>query len=235
MFAYAKSEWKQSQKNTVQKKETEIPVASPNLTGISDSMKTRFEGLSGFSFDDVRVHYNSGKPAQLQALAYTQNNQVYVGPGQEKYLGHELGHVVQQKSYTIQRMGADEKFPFDEFTSEHFNNGKHPNAKKFLKARDADGLIFNKLYNRQKKSTFEISKGISKMMTLFKLIKDKVVIEDIFLIVCTLLKKGENIYKDRLEYHTAYFAKKMADPEKNVITYHPENPLIVSESDVLSD
>jgi hypothetical protein len=33
-------------------------------------MKTRFENLSGLSFDDVRVHYNSNKPAQLQALAY---------------------------------------------------------------------------------------------------------------------------------------------------------------------
>lgn len=72
------------------------PVAERNETGIPDGMKKRFENLSGFSFDDVRVHYNSDKPAQLQALAYTQGNQVYVGPGQEKHLPHELGHVVQQ-------------------------------------------------------------------------------------------------------------------------------------------
>jgi hypothetical protein len=69
----------------------------PNLTGIPDVTKQRFENLSGLSFDDVRVHYNSDKPAQLQALAYTRGNHVYVGPGQEKHLGHELGHVVQQK------------------------------------------------------------------------------------------------------------------------------------------
>lgn len=72
-------------------------TVSPNITGIPDAMKTRFENLSGFSFDDVRVHYNSGKPAQLQALAYTQGNQVYVAPGQQKHLSHELGHVIQQK------------------------------------------------------------------------------------------------------------------------------------------
>lgn len=74
------------------------PVSQkPNNTGIPDAMKARFENLSGFSFDDVKVHYNSDKPAQLQAHAYAQGNQVYMGPGQEKHLGHELGHVVQQK------------------------------------------------------------------------------------------------------------------------------------------
>lgn len=68
-----------------------------NMTGIPTQMKMKFEGMSGLSFDDVRVHYNSDKPAQMQAFAYTQGNDVYVGPGQEKHLGHELGHVVQQK------------------------------------------------------------------------------------------------------------------------------------------
>ncbi len=70
----------------------------PNLTGIPTQMKLDFERQSGLSFDDVRVHYNSDKPAQLQALAYTQGTQVYVGPGQERHLKHELGHVVQQKT-----------------------------------------------------------------------------------------------------------------------------------------
>jgi len=68
-----------------------------NRTGIPNTVKERFENKSGFSFDDVRIHYNSDKPAQLQALAYTQGNQVYIAPGQERCLGHELGHVVQQK------------------------------------------------------------------------------------------------------------------------------------------
>lgn len=72
-------------------------VNKPNLTGIPTQMKFDFEQRSGLSFDDVRVHYNSDKPARLQALAYTQGTQVYVGPGQERHLKHELGHVVQQK------------------------------------------------------------------------------------------------------------------------------------------
>ena len=69
-----------------------------NQTGIPSQMKAQFENSSGFSFDDVRVHYNSDKPAKVQALAYTHGNEVYMGPGQEQHLGHELGHVVQQKA-----------------------------------------------------------------------------------------------------------------------------------------
>lgn len=68
-----------------------------NKTGIPGRMKADFENDSGISFDDVRVHYHSDKPAQIQAFAYTQGTQIYIGSGQEKYLNHELGHVVQQK------------------------------------------------------------------------------------------------------------------------------------------
>lgn len=76
-------------------RETERPA--PNRTGIPDRMKERFETVSGLSLDDVRIHYRSGLPAELGALAYTQGTQVFVGPGQERHLPHELGHVVQQK------------------------------------------------------------------------------------------------------------------------------------------
>ena len=68
-----------------------------NRTGLPDRLKSGLEGLSGYSMDDVRVHYNSGKPAQLNALAYAQGNQIHLGPGQEKHLPHEAWHVVQQK------------------------------------------------------------------------------------------------------------------------------------------
>ena len=81
----------------IQKAEEKPKQQGPNLTGIPTQMKLDFEQRSGLSFDDVRVHYNSDKPARIGALAYTQGNQVHVGPGQERHLRHELGHVVQQK------------------------------------------------------------------------------------------------------------------------------------------
>lgn len=72
------------------------PEPRPNNTGMPDNLKSGIESLSGFSMDDVRVHYNSSKPATVQALAYTQGTDIHVAPGQEKCLPHEAWHVAQQ-------------------------------------------------------------------------------------------------------------------------------------------
>lgn len=72
------------------------PIQKKNETGMPDILKAGIESLSGFSMDDVRVHYNSIKPATIQALAYTQGTDIHVAPGQEKYLPHEAWHVAQQ-------------------------------------------------------------------------------------------------------------------------------------------
>ncbi len=81
-----------------------------NKTGLPDHLKTGIESLSGYSMDDVKVHYNSSKPAQLNAHAYAQGNQIHLASGQEKHLPHEAWHVVQQKqgrvSPTTQVNGA---------------------------------------------------------------------------------------------------------------------------------
>jgi len=68
-----------------------------NNTGLPDNLKSGIEKLSGYSMDDVKVHYNSDKPAQLQAHAYAQGADIYLASGQEKHLPHEAWHVVQQK------------------------------------------------------------------------------------------------------------------------------------------
>ncbi len=68
----------------------------PNNTGMPDNLKSGIESLSGFSMDNVRVYFNSSKPATVQALAYTQGTDIHVAPGQEKCLPHEAWHVAQQ-------------------------------------------------------------------------------------------------------------------------------------------
>jgi hypothetical protein len=73
-----------------------------NKTGLPDNLKTGMENLSGMSLDDVNVHRNSDKPAQLQAHAYAQGTNIHLGPGQEKHLPHEAWHVVQQKQGRVQ-------------------------------------------------------------------------------------------------------------------------------------
>ena len=75
----------------------QLAAPRPNRTGLPDKLKAGVESLSGHSLDDVKVHYNSAKPAQLQAHAYAQGTDIHLGPGQEKHLPHEAWHVVQQK------------------------------------------------------------------------------------------------------------------------------------------
>jgi hypothetical protein len=77
-------------------------MAEPNRTGMPDALKAGVESLSGHDLSDVRVHYNSAAPAQLQALAYAQGNDIHVAPGQEKHVPHEAWHVVQQRQGRVQ-------------------------------------------------------------------------------------------------------------------------------------
>ncbi len=70
---------------------------SANNTGLPDNLKAGIENLSGYAMDDVRVHYNSDRPAQLNAHAYAQGTDIHVASGQEKHLPHEAWHVAQQK------------------------------------------------------------------------------------------------------------------------------------------
>jgi hypothetical protein len=80
-----------------------VPVQrTANTTGLPDNLKSGVENLSGIDISDVKVHYNSAQPAQLQALAYAQGTDIHVGPGQEKHLPHEAWHVVQQKQGRVQ-------------------------------------------------------------------------------------------------------------------------------------
>lgn len=92
-----------AQRETLPEEDEEpLQQKAENKTGLPDDLKAGVESMSGYSMDDVRVHYNSSKPAQLQALAYTQGTEIHVGPGQEKHLPHEAWHVVQQKQGRVQ-------------------------------------------------------------------------------------------------------------------------------------
>ncbi len=72
------------------------PDEKPNNTGLPDNLKAGVESLSGLSLDNVKVHYNSSEPAQLNAHAYAQGTDIHVASGQEQHLPHEAWHVVQQ-------------------------------------------------------------------------------------------------------------------------------------------
>ncbi|MBK8415903.1 MAG: DUF4157 domain-containing protein [Bacteroidetes bacterium] len=82
-----------------------------NKSGISEDTKAVFEQLSGHSFDDVRVHYNSDKPNKIGAYGYARGTNVYLAPGQNRHLHHELWHVAQQKAGRVKANLSFNKLP----------------------------------------------------------------------------------------------------------------------------
>lgn len=70
--------------------------AGPARGGLPAQLRAGLEAMSGQDLGDVRVHYGSSKPAQLEAHAYAQGRDIHLAPGQEQHLPHEAWHVVQQ-------------------------------------------------------------------------------------------------------------------------------------------
>lgn len=69
--------------------------------GIPFQLKEGIESMSGLNMNDVNVNYNSSKPAQLQAEAYAQGNDIHLAPGKNQHLPHEAWHIVQQKQNRV--------------------------------------------------------------------------------------------------------------------------------------
>jgi murein DD-endopeptidase MepM/ murein hydrolase activator NlpD len=67
-----------------------------NNIGLPYHLRAGLEQLSGMNLSSIRVHLNSSRPFQLSALAYTQGQDIYIRPGQERFLPHEGWHAVQQ-------------------------------------------------------------------------------------------------------------------------------------------
>ena len=76
-----------------------------NQTGIPDHTLSQMESSLNADFSNVRLHTNSPKASDINALAYTQGEDIHFAPGQysstssqsQQILGHELAHVVQQR------------------------------------------------------------------------------------------------------------------------------------------
>ncbi|MBD0371111.1 MAG: DUF4157 domain-containing protein [Pyrinomonadaceae bacterium] len=72
---------------------------------IPDQVRAKMETAFGMDFSDVRIHVGQ-EAMSIGALAYTWGTNIHFAPGQynphtiqgQKILGHELWHVVQQKS-----------------------------------------------------------------------------------------------------------------------------------------
>jgi hypothetical protein len=63
--------------------------------------------LNNNAFRGVNVHFNSEKPAQFDAEAYTKGNDIYLGQGRESFLPHEFGHIIQQRQGKVEPTGTE--------------------------------------------------------------------------------------------------------------------------------
>jgi Domain of unknown function (DUF4157) len=89
-------------------------AGQPNRTGLPDSLKSGLEGISGIDLSDVRVAYDSPRPATLNALAATEGSRIHLAPGQERHLAHEAWHVVQQKQGRVGVTATDRGESFND-------------------------------------------------------------------------------------------------------------------------
>lgn len=72
-----------------------------NTTGIPTAMKQHLENASKIHLDDVHVIYNSDKPAKINASSFSQGENIYIGPGYQTDLQHELIHYIQKRTMPI--------------------------------------------------------------------------------------------------------------------------------------
>jgi hypothetical protein len=76
---------------------------------LPSEVRTKMETAFGADFSDVRVHVGH-EASRIGAIAYTWGSNIHFAPGHynpttlqgQKVLGHELWHVVQQKSGRVQ-------------------------------------------------------------------------------------------------------------------------------------
>lgn len=74
------------------------PLPAPLRAGV--------ETLAGVGLGDVSVHYDSPRPASVQAHAFTQGGDIHLAPGQERHLPHEAWHVAQQRQGRVRSSGT---------------------------------------------------------------------------------------------------------------------------------
>jgi hypothetical protein len=87
-----------------------VTIKSGSGSKMPDGVKSKMESSFNTDFSDVNIHNNSDSAPALNALAFTQGNDVHFAPGQydpssnqgQQLIGHELAHVVQQKEGRVQ-------------------------------------------------------------------------------------------------------------------------------------
>ena len=158
------------------------PGTRPNRTGMPDRLKSGIESLSGMDMSDVRVHANSDQPARLDALAYTQGNQIYLGPGEERHLPHEAWHVVQQKQGRVRATDKVKGLPLNDSSVLEFEaDSMGPKASqinsqvetsKEAKNKMIENYVVQEIYNAREGVSSIVNLPKNKTQKIFQLMAD---------------------------------------------------------------
>lgn len=76
---------------------------------LPDKLQSNMESSLGHDFSNVGIHTNSQQAVQMNARAFTQNEQVHFAPGEfnpnsskgQNLIGHEFTHVAQQRAGVV--------------------------------------------------------------------------------------------------------------------------------------
>ncbi len=105
-FGHSISQMKSESAGGSNQSQTSKNSSSGSRSSMPAPVKSKMENSFGTSFGDVNIHTDSPQAKSMGALAFTQGNSVHFAPGQynpqsssgQALLGHELTHVVQQRS-----------------------------------------------------------------------------------------------------------------------------------------
>ncbi|WP_162231119.1 eCIS core domain-containing protein [Sunxiuqinia dokdonensis] len=100
---------------------TVSPVQAKRNNDLPEELQAKMETSFGSDFSNVKIHKNSKKAAKLNALAFTQGEQIHFAPGQfnphsksgQELIGHEMAHVTQQRQGRVSSTGTVNGMPMN--------------------------------------------------------------------------------------------------------------------------
>lgn len=97
--------------------ETKYKPDTENGTALSSVEQANYENRFALPMDDVRVYHKSDLPSKFDAGAITYGTDIYIAPGQEELLSHEMTHVAQQKLGQVKPTDIENQLPISRESS----------------------------------------------------------------------------------------------------------------------
>jgi len=96
-----------------------------NNAGMTQEVRAKMEDVFKTDLSNVKIHTDSPKAQELGAMAFTQGEDIHFAPGHfkpnashgRKILGHELAHIVQQRSGRVKPTTSEAGLPVNDSNS----------------------------------------------------------------------------------------------------------------------